>query len=139
MHRLTERGGELLLALEMGVSRSQHRISLTLLRCGQNSRIFMINNEGHTIEVEIHDGPYNVIKNWNYAGLVDAIHNDEGKCWTKKRETEDGGTKRKLEWQLKRPPSSIIILLILFFFVLLLGGLWLFGQFVVHNSLLPSH
>ncbi|KAK4745926.1 hypothetical protein SAY87_012238 [Trapa incisa] len=84
MHRLTERGGELLLALEMGVSRSQHRISLTLLRCGQNSRIFMINNEGHTIEVEIHDGPYNVIKNWNYAGLVDAIHNDEGKCWTKK-------------------------------------------------------
>jgi TPP-dependent 2-oxoacid decarboxylase len=34
--------------------------------------------------VEIHDGPYNVIKNWNYTGLVDAIHNGEGKCWTTK-------------------------------------------------------
>ncbi|KAL4364730.1 hypothetical protein AHAS_Ahas07G0035300 [Arachis hypogaea] len=32
----------------------------------------------------IHDGPYNVIKNWNYTGLVDAIHNGEGKCWTAK-------------------------------------------------------
>ncbi|RRT63834.1 hypothetical protein B296_00007362 [Ensete ventricosum] len=54
----------------------------TMLRCGQNSIIFLINNGGYTIEVEIHDGPYNVIKNWNYAGLVDAIHNGEGKCWT---------------------------------------------------------
>jgi pyruvate decarboxylase len=25
-----------------------------------------------------------VIKNWNYTGLVDAIHNGEGKCWTAK-------------------------------------------------------
>ena len=32
----------------------------------------------------IHDGPYNVIKNFNYTGLVDAIHNGEGKCWTAK-------------------------------------------------------
>ncbi|KAK4771295.1 hypothetical protein SAY87_031827 [Trapa incisa] len=56
----------------------------TMLRCGQNSIIFLINNGGYTIEVEIHDGPYNVIKNWNYTGLVDAIHNGEGKCWTKK-------------------------------------------------------
>ncbi|CAL5351526.1 unnamed protein product [Camellia sinensis] len=31
--------------------------------------IFLINNGGYTIEVEIHDGPYNVIKNWNYTGL----------------------------------------------------------------------
>ena len=56
----------------------------TMLRCGQNSIIFLINNGGYTIEVEIHDGPYNVIKNWNYTGLVDAIHNGEGKCWTAK-------------------------------------------------------
>ncbi|KAM0864283.1 hypothetical protein ACQ4PT_044021 [Festuca glaucescens] len=40
----------------------------TMLRCGQNSIIFLINNGGYTIEVEIHDGPYNVIKNWNYNG-----------------------------------------------------------------------
>jgi pyruvate decarboxylase len=56
----------------------------TMLRCGQRTIIFLINNGGYTIEVEIHDGPYNVIKNWNYTGLVDAIHNGEGKCWTAK-------------------------------------------------------
>ncbi|WOK95834.1 pyruvate decarboxylase 1 [Canna indica] len=56
----------------------------TMIRCGQKSIIFLINNGGYTIEVEIHDGPYNVIKNWNYAGFVDAIHNGEGNCWTTK-------------------------------------------------------
>lgn len=56
----------------------------TMLRCGQKTIIFLINNGGYTIEVEIHDGPYNVIKNWNYTGLIDAIHNGEGKCWTTK-------------------------------------------------------
>lgn len=56
----------------------------TMMRCGQNTIIFLINNGGYTIEVEIHDGPYNVIKNWNYTALVDAIHNGEGKCWTAK-------------------------------------------------------
>ncbi|XP_019429699.1 PREDICTED: pyruvate decarboxylase 2-like [Lupinus angustifolius] len=56
----------------------------TMLRLGQKTIIFLINNGGYTIEVEIHDGPYNVIKNWNYTALVDAIHNGEGKCWTTK-------------------------------------------------------
>ncbi|OEL24652.1 Pyruvate decarboxylase 1 [Dichanthelium oligosanthes] len=61
----------------------------TMLRCGQRSIIFLINNGGYTIEVEIHDGPYNVIKNWDYTGLVDAIHNSDGHCWTKKVRTEE--------------------------------------------------
>ncbi|KAF3451376.1 hypothetical protein FNV43_RR07471 [Rhamnella rubrinervis] len=61
----------------------------TMIRCGQRSIIFLIKNGGYTIEVEIHDGPYNVIKNWDYTGLVDAIHNGEGKCWTAKVRTED--------------------------------------------------
>ena len=56
----------------------------TMIRNGQKTIIFLINNGGYTIEVEIHDGPYNVIKNWNYTGLVDAIHNGEGNCWTMK-------------------------------------------------------
>ncbi|EOY07137.1 Thiamine pyrophosphate dependent pyruvate decarboxylase family protein [Theobroma cacao] len=56
----------------------------TMLRCGQNTIIFLINNGGYTVEVQIHDGPYNVIKNWDYAALVDAIHNGEGNCWTTK-------------------------------------------------------
>ncbi|KAL0353004.1 UNVERIFIED_CONTAM: Pyruvate decarboxylase 1 [Sesamum angustifolium] len=58
----------------------------TMIRCGQRTIIFLINNGGYTIEVEIHDGPYNVIKNWDYTGLVNAIHNGEGKCWTAKKE-----------------------------------------------------
>ncbi|KAL0291674.1 UNVERIFIED_CONTAM: Pyruvate decarboxylase 1 [Sesamum calycinum] len=49
----------------------------------------LINNGGYTIEVEIHDGPYNVIKNWNYTALVDAIHNGEGNCWTTKVRCEE--------------------------------------------------
>ncbi|XP_047316428.1 pyruvate decarboxylase 2 [Impatiens glandulifera] len=61
----------------------------TMLRCEQKTIIFLINNGGYTIEVEIHDGPYNVIKNWNYCGLVDAIHNGEGKCWTTKVRYEE--------------------------------------------------
>ena len=61
----------------------------TMLRCEHKSIIFLINNGGYTIEVEIHDGRYNVIKNWNYTGLVDAIHNGEGKCWTAKVTCEE--------------------------------------------------
>ncbi|GAB4857351.1 Pyruvate decarboxylase 3 [Ancistrocladus abbreviatus] len=61
----------------------------TMLRCGQNAIIFLINNGGYTIEVEIHDGPYNVIKNWNYTAFVEAIRNGEGKCWTAKVRCEE--------------------------------------------------
>ncbi len=41
--------------------------------------IFLINNHGYTIEVEIHDGPYNNIKNWDYAGLVQVFNAEDGK------------------------------------------------------------
>jgi pyruvate decarboxylase len=40
--------------------------------------IFLINNYGYTIEVEIHDGPYNDIKNWDYAGLIQAFNAEDG-------------------------------------------------------------
>lgn len=40
--------------------------------------IFLINNHGYTIEVEIHDGPYNNIKNWDYAGLISVFNGDDG-------------------------------------------------------------
>lgn len=56
----------------------------TMLRLEQRNIIFLINNGGYTIEVEIHDGPYNVIKNWDYTALVDAMHNQNGNCWTAK-------------------------------------------------------
>ncbi|HTO61665.1 MAG TPA: thiamine pyrophosphate-binding protein [Bradyrhizobium sp.] len=41
--------------------------------------IFLINNKGYTIEVEIHDGPYNNIKNWDYAGLITAFNAEDGR------------------------------------------------------------
>lgn len=40
--------------------------------------IFLINNHGYTIEVEIHDGPYNNIKNWDYAGLINVFNASDG-------------------------------------------------------------
>lgn len=55
-----------------------------MIRIEQKSIIFLINNGGYTIEVEIHDGPYNLIKNWNYTGLIEAFHNGEGNLWTAK-------------------------------------------------------
>ncbi len=50
----------------------------TIIRYGLDPIIFLINNGGYTIEVEIHDGPYNNIKNWDYAGLVDVFNAGEG-------------------------------------------------------------
>lgn len=41
--------------------------------------IFLMNNRGYTIEVEIHDGPYNNIKNWDYAGLIEVFNAEDGK------------------------------------------------------------
>jgi hypothetical protein len=41
--------------------------------------IFLVNNHGYTIEVEIHDGPYNNIKNWDYAGLVQVFNGEDGR------------------------------------------------------------
>ncbi|MDX1432157.1 MAG: thiamine pyrophosphate-binding protein [Gammaproteobacteria bacterium] len=52
----------------------------TMIRYGLRPIIFLINNGGYTIEVEIHDGPYNSIKNWDYAGLVDVFSAGEGQC-----------------------------------------------------------
>ncbi len=41
--------------------------------------IFLINNRGYTIEVEIHDGPYNNTKSWDYAGLISAFNAEDGR------------------------------------------------------------
>jgi pyruvate decarboxylase len=40
--------------------------------------IFLVNNRGYTIEVEIHDGPYNNIKNWDYAGIIKVFNATDG-------------------------------------------------------------
>jgi pyruvate decarboxylase len=56
----------------------------TMIRINQKSLVFLINNGGYTIEVEIHDGPYNLIKNWSYTGLIEAFANGEGNIFTTK-------------------------------------------------------
>jgi pyruvate decarboxylase len=50
----------------------------TMIRSGARPLIFLINNGGYTIEVEIHDGPYNRIKNWDYAGLMAVFSAGDG-------------------------------------------------------------
>jgi pyruvate decarboxylase len=41
--------------------------------------LFLMNNRGYTIEAEIHDGPYNSVKNWDYAGLISAFNAEDGR------------------------------------------------------------
>lgn len=60
----------------------------TMIRYGLNPIIFLINNRGYTIEVEIHDGPYNNIKNWQYAKLVEVFNAENGNGWSTRVETE---------------------------------------------------
>ncbi len=60
----------------------------TMIRYGLKPIIFLMNNGGYTIEVEIHDGPYNEIKNWNYAELMDVFNAGEGKGWGCRATTE---------------------------------------------------
>jgi TPP-dependent 2-oxoacid decarboxylase len=50
----------------------------SMIRHQADPIIFLINNRGYTIEVEIHDGPYNNIKNWDYAGLMNVFNAEEG-------------------------------------------------------------
>ena len=58
--------------------------------------IVLINNHGYTIEVEIHDGPYNNIKNWDYAGLINAFNAEDG-CGRGLRATNGGELKKAIE------------------------------------------
>ena len=51
----------------------------TMIRYQVNPIIFLMNNGGYTIEVELHDGPYNQIKNWDYAGLINVFNANDGK------------------------------------------------------------
>jgi indolepyruvate decarboxylase len=40
--------------------------------------IVLVNNRGYTIEIEIHDGPYNNVKNWDYAGIMKVFNATDG-------------------------------------------------------------
>jgi pyruvate decarboxylase len=49
-----------------------------MIRYNQNPIIFIANNHGYVVESVIHEGPYNYIKNWNYAGLINVLNAGEG-------------------------------------------------------------
>ncbi|GCD56176.1 hypothetical protein NBRC3222_1513 [Acetobacter pasteurianus NBRC 3222] len=40
--------------------------------------IFLVNNRGYVIEIAIHDGPCNYIKNWDYADLMEVFNAEDG-------------------------------------------------------------
>ncbi|CAK9837008.1 pyruvate decarboxylase [Schizosaccharomyces pombe] len=42
--------------------------------------IFLLNNRGYTIEIQIHDGPYNRIQNWDFAAFCESLNGETGKA-----------------------------------------------------------
>lgn len=79
----------------------------TIIRYGLKPIIFLMNNGGYTIEVEIHDGPYNTIKNWNYAELVKVFNADDGNAWGC-RVTTEGGVEEAIKKALSHDGLSLI-------------------------------
>ena len=45
----------------------------TILRYNCSGIIFLMNNGAYSIEVMIHDGPYNTLQNWNYAAMAESL------------------------------------------------------------------
>lgn len=49
-----------------------------MIRYNQNPILFIVNNHGYVVESVIHEGPYNYIKNWDYAGLMEVFNAEDG-------------------------------------------------------------
>ena len=79
----------------------------TMIRYGLKPILFVMNNGGYTIEVEIHDGPYNVIKNWNYADLVKVFNAGDGHGWGC-RVTTEGEVEDAIQKALSHDGLSLI-------------------------------
>jgi pyruvate decarboxylase len=60
-----------------------------MIRYRQETLIFLVNNRGYVVESAIHDGPYNYIKNWDYAGLINAWNAEDGHGLGLKAKTGD--------------------------------------------------
>lgn len=79
----------------------------TMIRYGLKPIIFVLNNNGYTIEVEIHDGPYNIINSWNYAELVSVFNAAGGKGWGC-RVTTEGEAEDTIKQALSHDGLSLI-------------------------------
>lgn len=61
----------------------------TMIRRRCNIVIFLLNNNGYTIEVQIHDNAYNDIQNWKYSQLIDVFRNEGDNCTSYKVSTSN--------------------------------------------------
>lgn len=50
----------------------------TLVRYNIKPILIVINNASYTIEVQIHDGPYNVLHVWDYANMMSVVNGADG-------------------------------------------------------------
>eukprot|EP01041_Mallomonas_annulata_P000570 gene570-1099_t len=71
-----EEGRRVLVIVGDGAFQMAFQEVSTIIREGVDVTMLLLNNGGYTIDVEIHDGPYNKIQNWDYAGLVEVFNND---------------------------------------------------------------
>jgi pyruvate decarboxylase/indolepyruvate decarboxylase len=49
-----------------------------MIRYKTNNLIILVNNRGYVIESEIHEGPYNYFKNWDYQGIISTFNSLDG-------------------------------------------------------------
>mmetsp|Transcript_13534 Transcript_13534/g.25895 ORF Transcript_13534/g.25895 Transcript_13534/m.25895 type:complete len:549 (-) Transcript_13534:202-1848(-) len=82
----------------------------SMIKFGCNPIIVLINNDGYTIEVEIHDGPYNNIQSWNYSLIISAFATNAS-VYTYKVTTES-----EAEEALQKVIISALFLFYLLFF-----------------------
>lgn len=61
----------------------------TIFRYKLNPVIIIVNNGAYTIEVELHDGPYNEIDTWDYASLARSLDNGRGRVHAVQVRTEE--------------------------------------------------
>jgi TPP-dependent 2-oxoacid decarboxylase len=69
----------------------------TIIRHQQNPVIFLINNDGYTIERVIHEGPYNDLHMWQYHRLTEVFNGGWGCQVTTEGELEDALQKAQEE------------------------------------------
>jgi pyruvate decarboxylase len=77
-HAEKDKGRRIILMVADGSFQITGQEVCQMIRLNLPVRIFLVNNRGYTIEVEIHDGPYNNVKNWDYAGLMKVFNAEDG-------------------------------------------------------------
>lgn len=80
----------------------------TIIRQGVKATIILLNNNGYTIEVEIHDGPYNDIQNWDYAELINVFNGMSARSKVPVTKSDDDPSQLLKEGCGKKLPSQLV-------------------------------